>query len=66
MTSPTTSTDQSAIAEFIRHKGITRCPTVCVGPTQARPRTEDRQRLQEHVAAQETVRLARRAQQLAA
>ena len=61
-----TTNDQAAIAEFIRRKGVTKCPTVCAGPTQARPRTEDRLKLQEHVAAQETARLARRAQQQAA
>jgi hypothetical protein len=25
---------QAAVAEFIRSKGITRCPTVCLAPTQ--------------------------------
>jgi hypothetical protein len=25
---------ESAVAEFIRSKGITRCPTVCLAPTQ--------------------------------
>ena len=27
--------DCDAIAKFIRSKGITRCPTACVSPTQA-------------------------------
>ena len=27
--------DREAVAEFIRTKGITRCPTACVLPTQA-------------------------------
>ena len=27
---------EEAIADFIRIKGITRCPTACVSPTQGR------------------------------
>jgi len=37
-----------AIAEFIRSKGITRCPTACVLPTQALVGAADRAALEEH------------------
>jgi len=54
-----TKTEQDAIAEFIRRKGVTRCPTVCAGPTQGQPAKEDLEKLQKHVEAQEAARLAR-------
>jgi hypothetical protein len=34
--------DRDAVAEFIRAKGITRCPTVCVLPTQGLVPAADR------------------------
>ena len=40
--------DCDAIAEFIRSKGITRCPTACVLPTQASVGAADRAALEEH------------------
>jgi hypothetical protein len=55
----TSKTEQEAIAEFIRLKGVTRCPTVCAGPTQAKPAPTDLVELQKHVAAQEAARLAK-------
>jgi hypothetical protein len=42
-------TDHDAvIAEFIRTKGVTRCPTACVVPTQASVSKADRAALAEH------------------
>ena len=40
--------DCDAIAEFIRLKGVTRCPTACVLPTQALVGAADRAALEEH------------------
>jgi hypothetical protein len=42
--------DSVAVAEFIRTKGITRCPTACVLPTQALIDAADRAALEEHAA----------------
>src|SRR6516225_11054056 len=42
--------DCDAIAEFIRSKGITRCPTACVSPTQASVGAADRAVLEQHAA----------------
>ena len=39
------------IAEFIRIKGITRCPTACVSPTQGSVGAADRAALEEHAVA---------------
>jgi hypothetical protein len=33
---------EAAVAEFIRSKGITRCPTVCLAPTQGTVTARDR------------------------
>lgn len=40
----------SAVAEFIRTKGITRCPTACVLPTQGSVAAADREALGEYAA----------------
>jgi len=40
--------DCDAIAEFIRLKGITRCPTACVLPTQGLIAAADRIALERH------------------
>jgi hypothetical protein len=40
--------DREAVAEFIRTKGITRCPTACVLPTQGFVTAADRVALEEH------------------
>ena len=40
--------DREAVAEFIRAKGITRCPTACVLPTQGLVTAADRVALEEH------------------
>jgi hypothetical protein len=51
----------SVIAEFIRTKGITRCPTACVLPTQGSVDEADRAALEEHATLQERSRRAKAA-----
>ena len=53
--------DCDAIAEFIRSKGITRCPTACVSPTQALVGAADRVALEEHAATRDRLFRARAA-----
>ena len=48
---------QAAVAAFLARKGVTRCPTVCVGPTQAEVAEGDRTAYRDHVAAKESARL---------
>lgn len=48
-----------AVAEFMRRKGVTRCPTVCVLPTRAAVAEADRVALRDHEAAREAARLAK-------
>jgi hypothetical protein len=47
----------SAVAEFMRTKGVTRCPTACVVPTHASVGEADRAALRDHQAAREAARL---------
>jgi hypothetical protein len=57
---------EAAVAEFIRTKGITRCPTACVLPTQGSVAAADREALEEYAVQRDRVRRARvtaRAQQ---
>lgn len=54
-----TDTDAD-IAEFIRQKGVTRCPTACAIATQATPSPEDRTQLKRHADEREAARLAYR------
>jgi hypothetical protein len=49
------------IAEFIRTRGITRCPTACVLPTQGSVDEADRAALEEHATVQERSRRAKAA-----
>ncbi|HEX3537945.1 MAG TPA: hypothetical protein VHU15_14395 [Stellaceae bacterium] len=49
----------TAIAEFLRRKAITRCPTVCAVPTHASVTEADRLALRDHDAAREAARLAK-------
>ena len=49
----------AAIAEFMRKKGITRCPTACAVPTPAAVSEADRTALQSYNAAREAARLER-------
>jgi hypothetical protein len=48
---------EAAVAEFLRTKGVTRCPTVCVVPTQATVAEADRAAYRDYVAAREAARL---------
>jgi hypothetical protein len=47
----------AAVAEFLRNKGITRCPTACVVPTHASVDESDRALLRDYSAAREAARL---------
>ena len=53
--------DNVAVAEFIRTKGITRCPTAFVLPTQALLGAADRAALEEHAAIRDRLLRARAA-----
>jgi hypothetical protein len=44
------------IAAFIRTKGVTRCPTACVVPTQGSPDRADQAALEQHAVARELLR----------
>jgi hypothetical protein len=46
----------AAVAEFLRKKGITRCPTACVIPTHANVPEADRAALRDYDAAREAAR----------
>jgi hypothetical protein len=50
--------DHEAVAEFIRTRGITRCPTVCVLATQGLVPTADRVALEEHAVERDRLRRA--------
>jgi hypothetical protein len=49
----------AAVAEFIRRKGITRCPTACVVATQGEVAEADRAALAEYATGKERTRQAR-------
>ena len=56
----------SEVAEYIRVKGVTKCPTACVLPTQASVADADREALGEYAARRaerRRARVAARAQQ---
>ena len=58
---------QAIIAEYIRTKGVTRCPTACVVPTQASVTAADRAALEEYAverARQRREKAAARARML--
>jgi hypothetical protein len=48
---------ETAIAQFLLTKEVTRCPTVCAVPTQATVADADRAAYRNYVAAQEAARL---------
>ncbi len=50
---------EAAVAEFIRTKGVTRCPTACVLPTQGSVAAADREALEEYAVRRDRVRRAR-------
>jgi 7-keto-8-aminopelargonate synthetase-like enzyme len=52
-------TCETVIAEYIRTKGVTRCPTACVVPTQASVTEADRAALEEYQTAREQQRRER-------
>jgi hypothetical protein len=49
----------AAIAEFLRSKTVTRCPTACAVPTRASVPEADRVALRDYSAAREAARLDR-------
>ena len=49
----------AAVAEFMRKKGVTRCPTVCVVATHGNTSEADRAALRNYNDAREAARLAR-------
>ena len=49
------------VAEFIRTRGVTKCPTACVLPTQASVAAADREALGEYAARRAERRRARAA-----
>jgi len=50
---------EAAVAEFLRKKSVTRCPTACVAPTHTAVADHDRAVLREYNAAREAARMAR-------
>jgi hypothetical protein len=50
---------EAALAAYLRSKAITRCPTVCVVPTQASAAEADRAAYRAYVAAKEAARRKR-------
>lgn len=52
---------EAAVAEFIRTRGITRCPTACVLPTQGSVAEADRAALAAYASARDRVRQAKAA-----
>jgi hypothetical protein len=52
---------RDAVAEFIRSKGITRCPTACVLPTQGVVAAADRIALEQHALLRDRVQRDRAA-----
>jgi hypothetical protein len=52
----THSDERAAIAEFIRSKGATRCPTACLVPTQGSVTASDKLALWQHQQHREELR----------
>jgi hypothetical protein len=48
---------EAAVAAFLSTKGVTRCPTVCVVPTQAVIPEADRAAYRNYIATREAARL---------
>lgn len=55
------SDGDAAVAEFIRTRGVTRCPTACVLPTQGLVAAADRAALEAYAAERDQLRRARAA-----
>jgi hypothetical protein len=49
----------SAVAEFLKKRRVTRCPTACVVPTRASVTEADRVALRDYDAAREAARQAK-------
>ena len=49
----------ATVAEFLRNKGVTRCPTVCIVPTHGKVTDADRAALRDYDAAREAARQER-------
>jgi hypothetical protein len=47
---------EAAVAAFIRHKGVTRCPTACLVRTQASVSAADRAALEQYEAGRERLK----------
>ena len=50
---------EAALSEFLRTKGVTRCPTACAAPTAGRVADADKAALRNHEAIREASRLAK-------
>ena len=50
---------EAAVNEFIRKRGVTRCPTACVLPTQGLVAAADRAALEEHAVERDRIRRAK-------
>jgi hypothetical protein len=48
---------EAAMAEFLRTKSVTRCPTACVAPTHTSVTDADRAALRDHSASREAARM---------
>jgi len=48
---------EAALADFLRNKGVTRCPTACVAPTRANVTDADRANLRSYADTREATRL---------
>jgi hypothetical protein len=55
---------EAVIAEFIRTRGVTRCPTACVVPTQASVDAADRAALAEYAVARSRQRREKAAERV--
>jgi hypothetical protein len=57
LVSPISASDhEAAVAEFIRNRGVTRCPTACLVRTQASVPEADRTALEHYEASREQSR----------
>lgn len=48
---------ETAVATFLKTKGVTRCPTVCAAPTQGTVAEPDRAAYRHYVEERETARV---------
>jgi hypothetical protein len=52
---------EEVVAEFIRARGVTRCPTACVSPTQGSIAAADRAALKQHATFRDRLQSAKTA-----